>query len=107
MFSLPCAFIDDQGRKQQPGVKELPQWLRDNFCNLYIRRIIKSVCLGNTPWNNPSLQSLQQEFDYAYPTHQIQLQSTDAAVVPVSIDRIHHVHPLTPSSQTTRDLGVL
>lgn len=84
LFSLPRAYKDDRGRRQQPGLRDLPQWLRENFRNLYIRRIIEQVCLSNTPWNNPTLSSLQRELGQAYPTHRIRLHSDDAAVVPVS-----------------------
>jgi len=83
---LPRAFKDDTGRKQQPGLRDLPQWLRENFRNLYIRRIIEWVCSSDTPWNNPSLSSLQQELGQVYPTNKIRLHSDDAAVVPVSLN---------------------
>jgi hypothetical protein len=89
-FSLPRAFRDAQGRRRQPGVRDLPQWLRESFRNLYIHRIIEQVCLSDMPWNNPSLSSLQRELNYAYPTHRIRLHSDDAAVVPVSVDRCCH-----------------
>jgi hypothetical protein len=90
LISLPRASKDEKGQKQQPGLRDLPQWLRENFRNLYIRRVIEQVCLNNTPWNNPSLSSLQQEFRQVYPSRQVRLHTDDAAVVP-----------------TLRDLGVL
>ena len=89
---MPRAFKDDQGRKQQPGLKDLPQWLRENFRNLYIRRIIEQVCLSGTPWSNPGLQSLQRELNYAYPIHRIRLHSDDAAVVPVTFNYCFHAN---------------
>ena len=83
-FSLPRAFKDDQGQKPQPGLKDLPNWLHEDFRNLFIRHIIEQVCSSQTPWNNPPLQSLQRELNHVYPTHRIRLHSDDAAVVPVS-----------------------
>ena len=107
-FSLPRAFKDKQGQKQQPGLKDLPQWLRENFHNLYIRRIIEQVCLSRTPWSNPNLQSLQRELNYAYPTHRIRLHSDNAAVVPVSVNYCHHTDTsILTNTQTLRNLGVL
>ena len=113
-FSLPRVFRDEQGRRHQPGVKDLPKWLRESFRNLYIRRIIEQVCLSDTPWINPELSSLQRELNYAYPTHRIQLHSDDAAVVPVSVDLCHranryptHVHldPSQPWSSSKPNRG--
>ena len=57
--SLPHAYKDDQGKKQQPGLKDLPDELRENFCNLFIYHVIEWVCLSDKPWNNPTLPSLQ------------------------------------------------
>ena len=76
-------YRDGQGRRRQPGLKDLPQWLRETFRDRFIRPVIEQVCLSNTPWNNLSLSSLQHELNRAYPTHRIKLQSDDAAVVPV------------------------
>jgi len=84
-LSLPRAYKDDQGQKQQPGLRDLPNWLRESFRNSFIRLIIEQVCLSETPWNNPPLSLLQHEFNNAYPAHQIRLHSNDAAVVPVSL----------------------
>jgi len=55
------------------------------------------------------LPSLQREFNYAYPTHQIWLHSDDAAVIPVSTDRHHYAAPTysQTNTQTLRDLGAL
>ena len=103
---MPRAYKDDQGRKQQPGLKDLPQWLREKFRNFYIRRIIEQVCLSETPWTNPDLASLQRELNHVYPTHRIRLHSDDAAVVPVSFHCFYIVSTLM-KIQTLRDLGVL
>ena len=84
-LTLPRAYKDEEGQKQQPGLKDLPPWLRENFRNQYIRRIIKQVCLSEVPWTNPTLASLQREFSHAYPTKRVRLHSDDAAVVPVSL----------------------
>jgi hypothetical protein len=89
-FSLPRSFKDDQGRKQQPGLRDLPQWLRKDFRNLYIRRILERVCLGETPWNNPGLPLLQRELNHVFPIHRIRLHSDDAVVVPVCFDRCRY-----------------
>lgn len=77
------AFKDNKGRKHQPGLRELAPWLQD-FRNLFIRRVVERVCLGETPWSNPNLASLQREVNNAYPAYNIRLHSDDAAVVPVS-----------------------
>ena len=71
------------GRKLQPGLRDLPAWLRENFRNLFIRRIIEQICSNDTPWHNPSLSSLQHDFDRIYPGQHVRLHSDDAAVVPV------------------------
>jgi hypothetical protein len=107
-FDLPRPYKDGKGHRRQPGLKDLPAWLRETFRDRFIRRVIEQVCLNNTPWNNPALSSLQLEFNHAYPTHRIRLHSDDAGVVPVSFDD----HPalvskFSPSVQMLRDLGVL
>ena len=107
-FTLPRAYKDNNGRKKQPGLKHLPNWLRGAFRDRFIHRIIEDVCAGDKPWSNPALPSLQHELNRAYPTHQIRLHSDDAAVVPVSA--CHHDnenHQTHANSQTLRDLGVL
>ena len=108
-FTLPRTYKDDEGQKQQPGLKDLPQWLRETFRNLFIRRVIEQACLSGSPWTNPGLSSLQREFNHAYPTHRIRLHSDDAAVIPVSIDRHCYALPVYSQThtQTLRDLGVL
>ena len=102
-FSLPHASRDVQGRRHQPGVRDLPRWLHNNFHNLYIHCIIKEVCLSRTPWNNPTLPLLQQELNFAYPAHRIQLHSDDAAVVPVSLNLFRHINRCT--TYNTRPSG--
>ena len=63
--------------------------------------------MSETPWNNPSLQSLQRELNHAYPTHRIRLHSDDAATVPVSLYRCCHDDTVLMTTKTLRDLGVL
>ena len=82
--TLPRTYKDSEGRKQQRGLKDLPDWLRENFRKLFIRRIIEQVCLGDVPWHNPTLSSLQRDFNQVYPAHRIRLHSDDTAVIPVS-----------------------
>jgi hypothetical protein len=86
-FDLPRPFKDSKGIRRQPGLKDLPQWLRETFRDRFIRRVIERVCLNNAPWNNLSLSSLQQEFNCAYLTHRIRLHSDDAGVILVSFGR--------------------
>jgi len=90
---LPRAYKDDEGRKQQPGLRDLPEWLRESFRDRFICRIIEQVCLSETPWSNPNLSSLQRELNHAYPTPQIRLHSDDAVVVPVSSSRLYTPTP--------------
>jgi len=86
----------------------LPDWLRENFRKLFIRRVIEQVCLSDKPWNNPTLSSLQRELGHAYPTSRIRLHSDDAAVVPVSSGHYHTDRDqFSYVTQTFRDLGVL
>ena len=83
-FTLPRLERDaSTGTRRQPGLKNLPQWLRGTFRDRFIRHIIERVCLSNLPWNNPTLSFLQQELNHVYPTHRIRLHSDDAAVIPV------------------------
>ena len=62
----------------------LPSWLCDTFCKHFICSMVEQVCLTNTLWTNPTLSTLQREFNHIYPAHWICLYSDDAAVVPVS-----------------------
>ena len=121
LYSLPRAFKDETGQKQQPGLKDLPLWLRENFRNLYIWRIIEWVGLSDQPWNNPCVASLEQEFYRVYSAHQIssddgaamplrsarqiRLHSDDAVVVPVSSDIL--VILVSVFSQTLRPFETL
>lgn len=89
-FTLPRTYKDIDGRKRQPGLRNLPNWLRESFRDRFIRSVIEQVGLSDQPWSNPSLDVLQLELNRVYPTHRIRLHSDDAAVIP-----------------TLRDLGVL
>ena len=88
-FDLPHSYRDGEGNRRQSGLKDLPSWLGEAFCDQFIHPIVKQVCLAGSSWNNPSLSLLQREFNRAYPTHQIKLHSDDAVVVPV----IFNCHP--------------
>ena len=59
--------------------------IRTGFRNNYIRRVIKLVFSSCTPWVNPSIEVLQQEFNAAYPSYRVRLHLDDAAVVPVRV----------------------
>lgn len=90
------------------GIRDLPGPIRVGFRGHFIRRIIKSVFTSTSPWVNPPIETLQQEFDATYPNHHVKLHLDDAAVVPVFFshrlllgDRAH------ARTQTIRDLGVL
>ena len=82
-YVLLRSYRDEQGNKRQPGLKDLPQWLRDSFRVRFIRHVIEQMCLSNVLWNNPSLESLQHELNRVYPTDRIRLHSDDACVIPV------------------------
>ena len=103
--SLPRAYKDDQGQKQQPGLRDLPNWLRENIRDWFIHRVIEQVCLSETPWSNPNLSLLQREFNLAYPTDRIRLHGNDAAVVPVSPSRCSA--PTPASLQSSRHFKTL
>ena len=109
MIKLPiCNTKRVRTVEQQPGLKDLPQLLRENFRGLYICRIIEYVCLSGTPWNNPSLALLQRVFNDAYPTHQIRLHSDDAAIIPVSPNHCCYAGTsILTNMQTLRDVGAL
>lgn len=85
-LSFPRTFKDRDGKRRQPGLKELPHGLQRHFRDLFIRPVIEQVCLGSTPWTNPGLPVLQHQFHLAYPAYKTQLHSDDAAVLPVSLD---------------------
>ena len=105
-FTLPRTYKDNEGQKRQPGLKNLPNWLRETFHDRFICCIIKQVCLSDTPWGSPPLSMLQQELNRAYPTHHIRLHSDDAAVIPVS-QSPGEMSKFSQNVQTLQDLGVL
>lgn len=43
------------------------------------------VFSSRTPWVNPPIETLQQEFNAAFPTYRAELHLDDAAIVPVHI----------------------
>ena len=47
-------------------MKDLPHGLQSSFRNTFVRRIVKLVFSGISPWSNPSLPFLQHEFDLVY-----------------------------------------
>ena len=67
------------------GIQDLPNTIRPRFRDKFIRRIIKCVFSSHTPWINPSIGTLQQEFNATYPNHHIRLHLDDAGIFPVLI----------------------
>ena len=64
--------------------------------------------LGSTPWINPSIESLQREFNATYPGSYIKLHIDDAAIVPVFVPAFSLLKDVTHNrKQTIWDLGVL
>ena len=107
-LTLPRSYKDENSQKQQPGLRNLPEPLRKSFRDQFIRRIIEQVFIGNKPWTNPLLPSLQQDLNRAYPACQIRLHTGDAAVILVSS---HHCRDrmrskiLTKNSSENRHTG--
>lgn len=63
---------------------------------------------SRNPWVNPSIETLQQEFDTAYPSCRVKLHLNDAAVVPVQIFPLLSAQGFRSHNkiQTIRDIGV-
>jgi len=69
---------------------------------------MKLVFSSNAPWVNPSVESLQQEFDAAFPMYHATLHLDDDAAVPVSIPSRSAQELISCDViQTIRDLGTL
>jgi len=77
--------MNEKGVECAVGIQDLPPAIRDDFRNGFIRRIMKLIFSSNTPWVNPSVESLQQEFNAAFPMYHATLHLNDAAAIPVSI----------------------
>ena len=92
---LPRARTDEDGTKYVAEIQNLPDPIRLGFRNTYIRRVIKRVFTSSTPWINPPIDVLQQEFNTAYPSYNIKLHPDDAATAPVC------VFPSAPLSKGT------
>ena len=69
-----------------PGIKDLPQHIRMDFRNIFIRLAIRDVFNSKEPWINPDLHRLQRLYDGIYPEYPARLQSNDAVFHPVSPD---------------------
>jgi len=108
MISLPRPYVKENGVECAVGIRDLPPAIRDDFRNDFIRRIMKLIFSSRTPWINPSIETLQQEFDAAFPTYHATLHHDDAVVVPVILP-LHSAQGLGSlnTTQTIRDLGTL
>lgn len=73
-----------RGSKVNPGVKDLPGFIRTNFRNTFIRYAIKQVANSDSPWGNPDVDSLQSMYDTVYPMAPAELRHNDAVCYPVS-----------------------
>jgi len=102
-FPLPTNYTDDQmedtrpvyplpritivgtiRQKVYPGIKELPEHIRTNFRNTFIRVVIRNVFSSNQPWSNPDLQMLQLAYDKVFPSYPARLRCNDAIFHPVT-----------------------
>ena len=75
--------MNESGVECAVGIRDLPDPICDDFRDDFIRRIMKLVFSSRTPWANPSIETLQREFDAAFPKFYAELQVDDAATVPV------------------------
>ena len=80
-FRLPMIV---KGVKVYPGVKHLPDHIRPNFRNEYIRFVIKQLANSQSPWVNPDVHSLQCMYQLVYPTFPGRVRHSDAVYHPVS-----------------------
>lgn len=96
VISLPRPYINKDGEKRAVGIQDLPNAVRVGFRDSYIRRVIKLVFSSDTPWANPSIDVLQQEFNASFPNHCVKMHLDDAAAFPVCT---------LPSSQRNHSRG--
>lgn len=72
------------GSRVYRGIKDLPPNIRQNFCNEFIRFILKQVANSKLPWANPDVSSLQEVYDVVFPTFPAHVRHSDAVYHPVS-----------------------
>ena len=88
LTTLPRPYVGQNGEKWTVGIQDLPSTIRVTFRGNYIRRIIRTVFSSTSPWLNPPIETLQQEFNAAYPNYQVKLRPDDAAVAPVLVPNL-------------------
>ena len=103
VHSFPRRSKDSEtGKVQLPGLKDLPHSIQSNFCNTFIRHIMKLVFSDTSPWGNPSLSVSQHEFNLIYSPLQYRLHADDAVVIPVTIlTKIPNISALTSRALPT------
>lgn len=104
MFSLP-RIVGRQ--KLYPGIKDLPQHIRMDFRNTFIRLVIRGIFNSEEPWVNPELSTLQSMYSSIYPAYPARLQLNDAVFHPVSPKIYNALCKLKISTQTVTSLGVV
>lgn len=67
-----------------PGVKDLPDHIRPNFRNDFIRLVFKQIAISQSPWTNPDVNALQAVYQIAYPIFPARIRHSDAVFNPVS-----------------------
>ena len=72
------------GVKVLPGIKDLPDHIRPNFRNDFIRLVFKQIATSQSPWTNPDVNALQAVYQIAYPTFPAKIWHSDAVFNPVS-----------------------
>lgn len=82
MFAL-SKLVD--GVKVLPGIKELPEHLRHDFRNEFIRPVFKYIANSEFPWTNPDVESLQAMYQVIYPMYPAKIRHNDAVFHPVSL----------------------
>ena len=84
--SLPTFTLSRMvnGSRVNPGIKDLPAHIHQNFRNEFIRFVIKQVANSKLPWANPDLEALQAMYQVVYPVFPARLRHSDAVYHPVS-----------------------
>ena len=104
VFLLP-KIVDKS--KVFPGIKDLPDHIRPNFRNEFIRFVIKRVANSESPWTNPDVPSIQAMYQLVYPAFPAQVRNSDAVYHPVSHFLIIDHQSLINQLKTITSLGVL
>lgn len=93
--------------KVLPGIKDLPEHIRKNFRNEFIRFVMKQVANLQSPWMNPDVDALQAMYQIVYPIFPARIRHSDAVFNPVSNSSPAILSNLDVIHQTTTSLAGL